>query len=151
MRTFDFTLTIDCVIFITVALKVVNGETMPIPISIILGNKTIPAELNDSKTARELLAKLPIESEYSTWGDELYFPVPVKMGSENSKNIVELGEITYWPPGKAFCIFYGATPGSTENEIRPASPVNPLGYITGDPKIFKTLVKNTRIIKLEKA
>ena len=124
---------------------------MSFKIFIIIGNESVPAELNDSKTAEQILSNLPIESDFSTWGDEIYFSIPVKMGPENSKDIVELGEIAYWPPGNAFCIFYGATPGSTEDEIRPASAVNPLGWIKGDPKIFKDLATKTNHIRIEKA
>ena len=124
---------------------------MSFKIFIIIGNESVPAELNDSKTAEQILSELPIESDFSTWGDEIYFSIPVKMGPENSKDIVELGEIAYWPPGNAFCIFYGATPGSTEDEIRPASAVNPLGWIKGDPKIFKDLAAKTNHIRIEKA
>ena len=124
---------------------------MSLEISITIGNESVQAELNDSETAQKIAEKLPIESEFSTWGDEIYFPVPVKTGEENSKEIVELGEIAYWPPGNAFCIFYGATPGSTVEEIRPASPVNPLGRIKGDPKIFKDLAAKSHTIKLEKS
>jgi hypothetical protein len=124
---------------------------MSVEISIIIGDESVSAELNDSKTAEQILSKLPIESDFSTWGDEIYFPIPVKMGAENSKDIVELGEIAYWPPGNAFCIFYGATPGSTGDEIRPASAVNPLGRINGDPKIFKKLSTKSNHIRIEKA
>ena len=103
---------------------------MPVPITIILGNKSIAAELNDSVTAREIVSKLPLDNGYQTWGHEIYFPIPVTMSEEkNAKHIVEIGELGYWPPGKAFCIFYGATPGSSEDEIRPASPVNPIGSV----------------------
>ena len=124
---------------------------MSFAISIIIDGETIPAELNDSETAKKIIDELPIESEFSTWGDEIYFSIPVKTGSENSKDIMELGEIAYWPPGNAFCIFYGATPGSTEDEIRPASPVNPLGRIKGNPEIFKGLATKSNTIKIEKA
>ncbi len=127
-----------------------NGGWMSIEISIIIGDESVLAELNDSETARKIAEKLPIEAEFSTWGDEIYFTIPVKTPEENSRDIVELGEIAYWPPGNAFCIFYGATPGSTEEEIRPASPVNPLGRIKGDPKIFKELAAKSRSIKLQK-
>ena len=123
---------------------------MSVEISIVIGKVSVQAELNDSETAKQIVARLPIESDFSTWGDEIYFPIPVKTGAENSKDIVELGEIGYWPPGNAFCVFYGATPGSTENEIRPASPVNPIGWIKGDPKIFKKLVKKSNRIRIEK-
>ena len=123
---------------------------MSVEIKITIGKVSVQAELNDSETAKQIIAELPVESDFSTWGDEIYFPIPVKMESENGKDIVELGEIGYWPPGNAFCIFYGATPGSTEDEIRPASPVNPIGWIKGDPKIFKKLVKKEQRIRIEK-
>ena len=124
---------------------------MPVPIVISIAGEKVPAELNNSDTALAIRDALPIEADFSTWGDEIYFPIPVKMGSENSKDVVELGELGYWPPGNAFCIFYGATPGSTEDEIRPASPVNPIGKVKGEPKIFKTLASKSRRIRIEKA
>ncbi len=124
---------------------------MPVPISIILDGVTVTAELNDSETARDIAVKLPIETEFNTWGDEIYFSIPVKRGSEHPKAVVELGELGYWPPGNAFCIFYGATPGSTADHIEPASPVNPIGRITGDPKVFKSLSRRARAIRIEKA
>ena len=124
---------------------------MPTAIKISLGEESIPAELNDSKTAEMIISRLPIESGFSTWGDEIYFSIPVRTGPENSKDIVEIGEIAYWPPGNAFCIFYGATPGSTETEIKPASPVNPIGRIKGDARIFKKLAEKSDTILIEKA
>ena len=124
---------------------------MPFDISIVIDGKPVSAELNDSDTAHEIIDKLPIESEFSTWGDEIYFSIPVQMGSQESRDVVEKGDLGYWPPGNAFCIFYGPTPGSTEDEIRPASPVNPIGRIIGDPKIFKKLASKSKIIRLEKA
>ena len=124
---------------------------MPFDISIIIDGKSTSAELNDSETALAIIEKLPIEADFSTWGDEIYFSVPVKMGLQNGKDVVELGELGYWPPGNAFCIFYGATPGSTEEMIRPASPVNSIGNIKGDPKVFKVLISKSNRIRIEKA
>ena len=124
---------------------------MSVKINIIIGDESVPAELNDSNTAQQIAAKLPIETDFSTWGDEIYFSIPVKTGFENGKEIVELGELGYWPPGNAFCIFYGATPGSTVDEIRPASAVNPIGRVTGDPEVFKVLAARSNTIKIEKA
>jgi hypothetical protein len=124
---------------------------MPTPISISIGGESVPAELNDSATACEIAGKLPIETGFSTWGDEIYFSIPVKRGAENPKVVVEMGELGYWPPGNAFCIFYGATPGSTADHIEPASPVNPIGRVTGDPKVFKALARKSGKIRLEKA
>ena len=124
---------------------------MTVPIVISIAGEKVPAELNNSDTALAIRDALPIEADFSTWGDEIYFPIPVKMGSENSKDVVELGELGYWPPGNALCIFCGATPGSTEDEIRPASPVNPIGKVKGEPKIFTTLASKSRRIRIEKA
>ena len=124
---------------------------MPVPIIISIAGENIPAELNNSDTALAIRDALPIETDFSIWGDEIYFSIPVKMGSENSKDVVEIGELGYWPPGNAFCIFYGATPGSTEDEIRPASPVNPIGKVKGEPKVFKTLASKSNRVRIEKA
>ena len=128
-----------------------KGIRMPFAISIIVDNESVPAELNDTDTALAIIDNLPLEAEFSTWGDEIYFSIPVKMGLQNGKDVVEKGELAYWPPGNAFCIFYGATPGSSEDEIRPASPVNPIGKIKGDPNIFKTLASVSNIIRIEEA
>lgn len=124
---------------------------MSFTISIIIDGETVPAELNDSDTALEIVDILPLEADFSTWGDEIYFSIPVTAGLQNGKDIVREGELGYWPPGNAFCIFYGPTPGSTKDEIRPASPVNVIGSVKGDPKIFKKLLSKSRRVRIEKA
>ncbi len=124
---------------------------MPVGIYIVMAGEKVAAELNDSETAKEIAAKLPVEADFSTWGDEIYFPIPVKRGPENGKSVVDMGELGYWPPGNAFCIFYGATPGSTEDHIKPASPVNPIGRVLGDARKFKSLARMSGRIALEKA
>ena len=108
------------------------------------------AVLNGSKTADALWEALPIEAHGSTWGDEIYFSISMRAAEENPQEVVELGDIAYWPPGSAFCIFFGPTPASQGDEIRPASAVNPLGTLDGDPTLFKevrsaTLVTITRV------
>jgi len=107
-------------------------------------------ELMDTKTAEAIWKALPIGGRVNTWGDEIYFSIPVKMESENPSEVVSEGDLGYWPPGKAFCIFFGPTPASKGNEIRPASPVNVFGKIIGDSKVFKKVSDNTEI-KIEKA
>ena len=124
---------------------------MPVDILLTIGGESVPAELNDSATAQEIVRNLPIETRFSTWGDEIYFSIPVEVGAENAKSVVDRGELGFWPPGNAFCIFYGATPGSTPDRIMPASPVNPIGRVKGDPKIFKTLAGKSNRIRVEKA
>ncbi len=123
---------------------------MPKKLAIRVENIKADAELNDSKTAQEIWEALPIESNVNTWGDEIYFSIPVKMGAENAKAVVSEGDLGYWPPGTAFCIFFGPTPVSQGDEIRPASPVNVFGRIIGDSKIFKKVTSGAKII-VEKA
>jgi hypothetical protein len=105
-------------------------------ITIRAGDVSVEAVLNDSDTAAALWDALPIEATGNVWGDEIYFPIPIEADPEDPKEVVELGEIAFWPPGSAFCIFYGRTPASRGDEIRPASAVNPLGHIAGDATVF---------------
>jgi len=109
---------------------------------------TMEAELNDSQTAQLIWEALPIEARGNTWGDEIYFSIPVAADLENSQGVVELGDLAYWPPGTAFCIFFGPTPMSEGDDIRPASPVNVIGKLSGDPKAFKQ-VKSGTAVKIE--
>lgn len=106
-------------------------------IVITAGSVSARAELNDSQTASALWDALPIKARANTWGDEIYFGIPVHMGEDNGREVVAMGEIGYWPPGHAFCIFFGPTPASRGQEIRAASAVNPLGKVVGDAKVFK--------------
>ena len=101
----------------------------------------VQAELtNDNpETAKAIWEALPLEARANTWGDEIYFSIPVSIEAENPKAVVDLGDLGYWPPGNAFCIFFGPTPMSRGDEIRPASPVNVFGRVIGDPKVFKAV------------
>ncbi|MCS7120363.1 MAG: cyclophilin-like fold protein [Nitrososphaerota archaeon] len=113
----------------------------------------VEAELLEEKnpqTANAIWNALPIEARAYTWGDEIYFSIPVKLDEENAQEVVELGDIGYWPPGRGFCIFFGPTPISKKGEIRPADPVNVFARVKGDPKIFKK-VKSGDKIRIEKA
>jgi len=112
---------------------------------------SVTATLSDENpvTAKAIFDALPITGHANLWGDEIYFSIPVDVPEENGKTVVEMGDIAYWPPGKAFCIFFGLTPVSDENEIRPASVVNVFGKIDGDPKIFIE-VDNGEKISIEK-
>ncbi|MBA3062851.1 hypothetical protein KKB17_01070 [bacterium] len=104
------------------------------------------AELNNNETAKKIWEALPIEGSVNTWGDEIYFSIQVKVGLENAKAVVLEGDLGYWPPGNAFCIFFGPTPASEGEEIRPASPVNVFGKIIGDPQVFKKVRSGAKII-----
>lgn len=112
----------------------------------------IEANLSENKNPKTMNAIwdiLPFETQANTWGDEIYFSIPVKVDEENSQSIVEIGDLGYWPPGQGFCIFFGPTPISKGNEIKPASPVNIFGKINVDTNILKT-VKNGDTIRIEK-
>ena len=115
-------------------------------IRITAGDVSVTASLNDSKTADAIWNALPIEARANTWGEEIYFGIPVHLKEENAQAVVELGDLGYWPPGHAFCIFFGRTPVSQGNEIRPASPVNVFGKIEGDPTVFTKVRDGERII-----
>ena len=121
---------------------------MPKPIRIQAGNITVEGELNDSQTAAKIAEALPIEARAQTWGDEIYFGIPVKCDEENARELVEMGDIGYWPPGRALCFFFGPTPASRGDEIRPASAVNVVGKIKGDPRALKA-VKSGATVRVE--
>ena len=110
----------------------------------------VKAEINDTKTADVIWQALPVRSTVNTWGEEIYFGIPVDAEPENGQEVVEAGDIGYWPPGKAFCIFFGPTPASRGDEIRAASPVNVFGKVIGDSQVFKA-VKNGDTIAIDKA
>ena len=114
-------------------------------IKIAVGKLEWEAWLNETKTAARVFEALPITSTVSTWGDEIYFTIPVDTGPEDAKELVSLGDIAYWPPGKAMCIFFGKTPISRGDEIRPASPVNIIGKVEGDLKLLKKVKEGEEI------
>ncbi|MEW5947611.1 MAG: cyclophilin-like fold protein [bacterium] len=119
-------------------------------IRIVSGELSVEAELNDTAAARLVWEALPVDSTAETWGDEVYFTIPVKAGLESPVSVVRAGDIGYWPPGMAFCVFFGPTPASRGDEIRPASPVTIIGKVSGDTRAFKK-VKDGDAIRLEKS
>jgi hypothetical protein len=118
---------------------------MPHAIRITAGPVTIEAELDDSRTAAAIAAALPIEARAQTWGDEIYFDIGQALPGESPRETVELGDLGYWPPGQAFCIFFGPTPMSRGSEIRPASPVNLVGHVVGDARAFTRVRAGARV------
>jgi len=115
-------------------------------IRIKAGTVTAQAVLNDSPTAGKIWEALPIEASGDTWGDEIYFGIPVKAPLEKeAKEVVEVGDLGFWPPGHAFCIFFGPTPVSRGSEVRPASAVNVVGRIAGDAKVFKKVPSGSKV------
>ena len=115
-------------------------------IRITVGDVELDAELNESDTAGKIYDALPLDSSFNTWGDEIYFSIPVETGPEDAHETVELNDLGYWPPGTAFCIFYGLTPASQGDEIRPASPVNVIGRVLGDATVLKSASRASTIV-----
>ena len=105
----------------------------------------VAAELNDTKTAEAIWEALPIKERTSIWGKEIYFSIRLKLEQEAGQELVNIGDLGYWPPGSGFCIFFGPTPMSQGDEIRPASPVTVFGKVTGDAALFKQVASGTEI------
>jgi uncharacterized protein len=114
-------------------------------IRITAGDVSAMATLDGSKTADAIWAALPIEAKVSTWGDEIYFDTGLTIGAESPQEVVAVGDLGYWPPGNAFCIFFGRTPASTGDEIRPASAVTVFGRVDGDATVFKRVRASARV------
>ena len=99
------------------------------------------------KTCQEIWESLPLELDLTRWGEELYGPIPVKLGEENSQVECEIGDIGYWPNGTSFCIFFGRTPASTSDKPKAASAVNVFAKIERDASIFKQFSSFSGIVK----
>ena len=97
--------------------------------------------LNDSETAAALWAALPIDSAAQTWGEEVYFTIPVERGPEDAQASLALGAVGYWPPGNALCLFFGQ---------QPVSPVNLVGVIEDDPSVLAA-VCDRQTVRLERS
>ena len=107
---------------------------------ITIGEHEVKAWLNNTETASKVLDILPVTASVNIWGDEVYFTIPVAAALENAREIVNLGDIAYWPQGKALCIFFGTTPVSEGDEIRPISAVNIIGEVEGNRQLFQELL-----------
>lgn len=114
-------------------------------IRITAGSVSATATLDESPAARAIWDALPLEARAETWGDEIYFAIPVRLPEDGARAVVQLGDLGYWPPGRAFCIFFGPTPASGAGEIRPASPVNVFGRVDGDATVFKRVRAGTPV------
>ena len=123
-----------------------NTTTTNNIIVIAAGPVSVQAELNDKPTAKQIWDALPIQGWANTWGDEVYFEIPVKAGQEpDARQEVAVGELGYWPVGHAFCIFFGPTPASTDERPRAYSPVNIVGRVAGDAAQFRAIKDGARV------
>lgn len=111
------------------------------------GDVSLEAELTDNETGREIARVLPLKGHANTWGDEIYFSIPVEIEqAADARAEMEIGELGYWPAGSAFCIFFGPTPASTGEAPRAASPVNPFGRVLGDTTALRSVAQGDAIL-----
>lgn len=104
------------------------------------------AALNDTPTSRELAKALPVESTVHTWGEEVYFDVPIKATLEpDAKEVVDPGTVCFWVEGSSLAIPFGPTPVSKAGECRLVTRVNILGKLEGNPKLLKSVREGERI------
>lgn len=118
---------------------------MEMRIRIKAGQLEVIAELNDTDTAQTIWEALPIKGRTNLWGDEIYFSIPVSVELEAGQELVDVGDLGYWPPGKGFCIFFGPTPMSEGEQPRPASPVTVFGKVIGEATVFKSVASGAEI------
>ena len=118
---------------------------MPRNITITADTVEPTAELNDSATADAIWRALPISSPGNTWGDEIYFRVPVQAEGQDLHEVVDFGDLAFWPPGNAFCIFFGPTPASRGDEIRAASGVEVVGRIAGGAEQLRQVPSGSKV------
>ena len=115
-------------------------------IRITAGSVVVDAALNDTDTASAIWEVLPIQANGNTWGDEIYFRISAENEVENGQEVAELGDLGYWPPGSAFCLFFGPTPASEGDQIRPASEVTVIGKIKGDSTVLKSVSSGSSVL-----
>ena len=107
---------------------------------------TLTATLNQSPTATKLWDVLPTVSHVQTWGDEIYFSIPLQEPeADDAQETVDRGAVAYWPPGNALCLFWGPPPMSRGNEIRPASAVNVIGQLSGNLDLLSGITSGAEI------
>ena len=114
-------------------------------ITVTAGEVEVTAVLENTDTANLVWDALPIDAAASTWGDEIYFSIAVIAEEDDARETVGMGDVGFWPPGQALCLFFGPTPASRGDEIRPASPVNVIGRIDGDPRVLKAVQSSSPV------
>ena len=123
---------------------------MPEQLRLTAGDLTCTVTLLANATARAILEALPITGRANRWGDEICFAIPVELDEDNAQEVVEVGDLAYWPPGHALCIFWGPTPASRTQESRAASPVNVFAHIEGEVPNFAAIPTGAEV-RLEQA
>src|SRR4051794_4392092 len=122
------------------------GEKFMPRIRFDFGSLILDADLLDTPTAHAIAAALPISASAMTWGEEVYFEVPVSVAREQDARVVMTpGEIAYWPEGRCIAIGFGRTPISQGDETRLAAPCNVFARALGDVRVLATVKAGTAI------
>jgi hypothetical protein len=119
-------------------------------IRITAGAVRCVAQLLDNLTANAIWDALPLEARANRWGDELYFSVSVQLDEDAAREEVAIGDVAYWAPGRAVCIFWGPTPASHDREPRAASPVNVFGRVVEGASDFGSVASGA-VVRLDQA
>ena len=120
-------------------------------IQIQIKEHTFDAELYDTPTAQQIFDNLPLKGQCNVWGEEIYFSIPLQIFlEEDAHEIVEPGELGYWPMGNAICIFFGPTPVSSGSKPQAYSPVNVFGKLVDDLFLLKSVVSGESITVVKK-
>lgn len=129
-----------------------KGSALGGNIKVIMGNIEVEVKLRENATAGDLFRAAPFEASARTWGDEVYCTSPVSrdLETESAHEVVETGDVGYWPEGKAVCFFFGPTPVSRPGEIRPASAVTLIGRFRTPPDRMRS-VRDGDPVRVEKA
>ncbi|MBN1780520.1 hypothetical protein JW948_05290 [bacterium] len=115
-------------------------------IRICFGDTCIRARLLPNRSADAVWQSLPLEAVVNTWGQELYFSLPLDIPMDNdAREILEPGDLAYWPVGQTFCLFFGPTPVSTDHRPRAASAVNIFGKVDDDLEKLRYILSGDRV------
>jgi hypothetical protein len=125
-------------------------DRLTVQLRLTAGDLSCTATLLGNATAQAIWEALPIEGRANRWGDEIYFAIPVQLEEDGAQEEVQVGDLAYWPPGNALCIFWGPTPASRGDEPRAASPVNVFARIDGDVPEFGS-IRSGAAVTLERA
>lgn len=126
-----------------------SDDIMGSKIKISIGDVELKGELEDTECAQVIEEMLPLEKNFQTWGDEIYFPIALEMElDETARSEVDIGTLGYWPPGKAVALFFGETPDSTGKKPVAASDINVIGMVQEASKLSS--VKDEDTIKIER-
>lgn len=108
-------------------------------LKLYLPNGKLDVELNDMETAKFIYQGAPYQAQAQLYGEEIYFSIPARYEQEEPVSVVEKGDVAYWPPGQAICLFFGPTPDSVGDEIKPASAVTIIGKMKGDLSLLNAV------------